>query len=47
MKNLIIIVTRSGVATGSDKADGKKESEGARVRKIVGKVIPFDIQKEK
>ena len=41
----ISIVTRSGAAAGSDKVDGKKEYEGAWVRKTTEKVPVFDIQK--
>ena len=39
----ISIVTRSGAMTRSDKEDEKKESEGTWVRKIVEKVLVFDI----
>lgn len=41
----ISTITRSGVATGSDKTDGKKETESAWVRKTVEKVPIFYIHK--
>jgi len=39
----INIVTRSGVVTGDDKADGKKEVEATSVRKTTEKFPMFDI----
>ena len=43
----INIVTRSGVVTGNDKTDGKKDVEVTWVRKTIEKSPVFDIQKEK
>jgi len=43
----ISIVTRSGVATGSDKENEKKESKSAWVRRNAKKVSTFYIHKEK
>jgi len=41
------IVTRSGTATGNDKADGRKEVEATWIRKATKKAHVFDILKEK
>ena len=43
----ISIVTRSGAATGYDKANGKKEVEATWVRKTTEQSYAFDILKEK
>lgn len=43
----INILTRSGVVTRDDKANGKKEVEATWVRKTTEKVNVFNIQSEK
>lgn len=41
------IVTRSGVVTGNDKADGNKVVEDTWVRNNKKKALMFDLHKEK
>ena len=41
------VVTRSGVASGNDKIDGKPEAEAPWVRKTTKKAPTLDIQQKK